>query len=177
VTASYATQVQSRPQQPVNHGALVQQDFESRVAAYLKLRATAAGDLPKLKPTDSPATIAQHEHEFAEKIREARGPARQGDLFTAAISAEFRRLIGITMHGPDAARIRQSLRSAEPVHLQLRVDDDYPTRVPLQSTPPTLLLNLPKLPPELDYRVVDRDLFIRDVGANLIVDYITAVIP
>jgi hypothetical protein len=163
--------------QKVNQDALIQQDFQNRVVEYLKLRKTVEADLSKLKPTDLPAKIAQHEHELARRIRAARRHARQGDVFTAEISAEFRRLIGITMRGSDAERIKQSLKSAEPVQLQLRVNDEYPVSIPLQSTPPSLLENLPKLPPEVDYRVADHDLLLRDVGANIIVDLVTQAIP
>ena len=40
----------------------------------------------------------------------------------------------------------------------------------LQSTPPTLLSDLPKLPSELEYRIVGRELVLLDTAANLIVD-------
>ena len=43
--------------------------------------------------------------------------------------------------------------------------------------PPSILLNLPALPHELDYRIVGRTLVLRDVGANLMVDYIPGAIP
>jgi hypothetical protein len=36
--------------------------------------------------------------------------------------------------------------------------------------PPSLLLNLPELPKELEYRFVGRELVLRDSAANLIVD-------
>ena len=41
--------------------------------------------------------------------------------------------------------------------------------------PPSLLLNLPKLPKELEYRFVGRELILRDIAANLIVDVIPEV--
>jgi hypothetical protein len=110
-------------------------------------------------------------------LREARAAAKQGDIFDQPISALFRRLIGITMQGKEAVRIRQSLSSGEPVHLQLHVNDPYPASVPLQSTPPTLLLNLPKLPEDLDYRIAGSALVLRDGKANLIVDFIDNAIP
>ena len=81
------------------------------------------------------------------------------------------------MKGPQAARIQDSLQRAEPVQLELQVNAVYPASVPLQSTPPSLLLNLPKLPPEVDYRVVGDKLVLRDVEANLIVDFIPHAIP
>jgi hypothetical protein len=54
---------------------------------------------------------------------------------------------------------------------RLHVNATYPVKVPLQSTPPTLLLDLSQLPSEVEYRIVGRDLVLRDVGANLVVDF------
>ena len=71
-----------------------------------------------------------------------------------------------------------SLHHAEPViDVKVQVNAVYPENVPLQSTPPSILINLPKLPPELDYRIVGHNLVLRDVGANIIVDYIPGAIP
>ena len=177
LTAAFALRAQGPPNQPVNRGALLSQDFEQRVTDYLKVRKAVEAGMPKLKPTGSPAEIAEHERELARRIREARPRARQGDIFTPEIGAEFRHIIEITMRGGDAARIKQSLKSAEPVQLRLGVNDTYPASVPLQSTPPALLLNLPKLPAQVEYRVVGHNLLLRDVGANLIVDWLPAAIP
>ena len=151
------------------------QDFEKRVDDYVKLRKQIK--LPRLKTTSSATAIAQHERECARKIRAAHRTAKQGDIFTPQICAQFRRLIGTGVQGPQATRVRQSLKRAEPVRLRLRVNALYPASVPLQSSPPTLLQNLPKLPPELDYRVVAHDLVLRDVEANLIVDFMRNAIP
>jgi hypothetical protein len=165
-------------QPPVNPGAQILQDFEKRVGEYIKLHKTALEGLPKLKPTKSAETIENHQKALAYAIRKLRRDARQGDIFTPEVSAEFRRLIGITMQGDEAARIRKSLRRAEPVHLKaLRINRSYPEGLSLQSTPPTLLLNFPKLPPELEYRVVGRALVLLDVEANLIVDFMPHAIP
>jgi len=163
--------------QGVNPDAAIIQGFQKRVGEYDKLRKAAEGKLPRLKRTPSQAKIAHHQRELAHKIREARERAKQGDIFTPEISSEFKRLIAIAMQGRDATRVKQSLKSAEPVNLQLRVNDAYPTHVPLQSTPPTLLLNLPDLPAELDYRPVGHDLVLHDAKANLIVDFIPNAIP
>jgi len=78
------------------------------------------------------------------------------------------------MQGSDKTHVEQSLkRAAEPVQKRpLRVNSVYPPGLPLQSTPPTLLLNLPRLPKELDYRVVGHDLVLRDTEANLIIDFL-----
>jgi len=166
-----ATSVGGIGAENVNPHAQILEDFEARIREYTKLRQQAEAGLPVLKPTDSPEEIRRHEHQLAQAIRRQRGRAKQGDLFTPKISAEFRRLIGITFRGSEARRIRVSLKHSEPVSVALHVNDNYPEGVPLQTTPPTLLLNLPKLPPELEYRVVGQALVLRDVKANLIVDF------
>ena len=54
----------------------------------------------------------------------------------------------------------------------LKVNATYPPDTPLPSTPPQVLMNLPKLPEQLEYRIVGKNLIIRDVEANIIVDFV-----
>jgi hypothetical protein len=166
------------PQNSVNPDAAVIQNFQDRVAAYLRLRKSAEAALaPLKKPTESQARIEHHKGKLRNAIVDRRRDAVQGDVFTPAISAEFRRLIQLAYQA-DGGHIRQSLHSSEPATrtLHVRINERYPT-APLQTMPPSLLLNLPPLPPELEYRLVGRDLILRDIGANLIVDIVAAVIP
>lgn len=158
----------------VNADAAIVQDFEKRVAAYLQLRKSIESNLPKLKATPSEEKISHHEIQLRHAVREARKNAQPGDIFTPETSAEIRRLIAIAMH-PDGPEIRQSLRSAEPVQLHLAINEKYPDGVPLQTTPPSLLGNLPTLPPEIEYRITGQDLVLLDAKANLIVDIIRGV--
>jgi hypothetical protein len=158
---------------PVNADSAIIQDFEKRVADYVQLRRSAEAELPPLKATASPAKITHHQKQLARAMRRARGKAKQGDIFTPPVAMEIRRLLRIAMQPADAPNVRQSLRAAEPVQLHLKVGEEYPDQVPLQSTPPTLLENLPKLPPEIEYRIAGRDLFLLDTRANLIVDIIS----
>jgi hypothetical protein len=81
------------------------------------------------------------------------------------------------MAGPHGADIRASLRRAEPVKIQLQINQSYPDNVPLQSTPPSLLLNLPELPKGLEYRLLGNELVLRDADADIIVDYISNALP
>jgi hypothetical protein len=152
-------------------------DFEARVAAYLNLHNKARTGLPTSKPTSSPEEISSRQSELAAKIRALRPKAKSGQIFTPRISAEFRRLIKISWQGSDAKHMEASFEHSEPVHVALQVNGAYPSRVPLQSTPPTLLQNLPPLPKELEYRVVGRRLVLRDIAANLIVDFTGEIVP
>ena len=150
--------------------AQVVKDFEARVSSYLDLGKKQA---PTPKPTDSPSKLVEIHDQIAEKMRAARPNARQGDIFTPEIAAYFRHQIAATLAGHDGKKIRASLRHAEPVqNVSLQVNARYPQKVPLQSTPPTLLLNLPRLPRELQYRIVGRVLLLYDTQADLIVDFI-----
>jgi len=156
--------------------SLIAKDFENRVGKYLRLRKNQAGNSPK--PTSSPDQLADQRHSLAARLREARSDAKQGDIFTPQISNYFKRQIAASLDGPNGANPRKSLQHAEPVRgLSLQVNQPYPDGVPLQSMPPTLLMKLPKLPKELEYRIVGRDLILYDTVPNMIVDYIPGAIP
>ena len=163
--------------QSANPDANALEDFQKRVSEYMKVHDRARAGVGKLKPTASPERIAQHERLLAHKIRVAREDVGQGNIFTVEISTAFRRLTGEATKGVDATTVHQSLRRSEPVVFKLRVNHKYPEGVPLQSTPPSLLQNLPKLPHELEYRVVGHDLVLLDTSANLVADYLPGAIP
>jgi hypothetical protein len=151
-------------------------DFETRVGNYLQVRQTAIVAHPK--PTGSVGKLDAQQEELAANVRAARPQAKQGDIFTPEIAAYFRKQIAATLNGPNGPHIKATLRHAEPVKLRIQVNQKYPQGVPLQSMPPTLLLNLPQLPTkELEYRIVGSNLVLRDAGANLVVDFVPNVFP
>jgi hypothetical protein len=160
---------------PVNADSAIIQDFEKRVNGYLQLRKGVESKLAQLKATPSQEKISHHEDELARAVRAARKGARPGDIFTPRISGEMRHLIAMAVQTGAGKNIRESLRHAEPVQLHLSVNGSYPAHLPLQSTPPSLLANLPMLPAEIEYRVTGQDLILLDTKANLIVDLISGV--
>jgi len=148
-------------------------DFDKRVADYMKLHQKAQAGLTVPKNTVSPTQISDYQRQIAAKIRDLRTQATQGDIFTPQITELFRRLVSQSLNGPDSTKIRKSYKRAEPIHgVRLEVNQAYPDGLPLQSMPPSLLLNLPKLPKELEYRFLGHELVLRDIAANLIVDLI-----
>ena len=150
-------------------------DLQARVNTYLDLRKKIAGGAPK--QGDSPTAIASAQSELATKIRVARAGVKQGDIFTPRIADYVRRQLAKTLAGPHGHDIRASLQRAEPVNIQLQINQSYPGNVPLQSTPASLLLNLPELPKGLEYRLLGSELVLRDAGANIVVDYIPNALP
>jgi hypothetical protein len=61
--------------------------------------------------------------------------------------------------------------------VRVRVNYPYPEPVEFVEMPPTVLLNLPQLPPEVKYRFVGRNLLLIDSDNNLILDYMTNALP
>ena len=157
----------------VNAHAATGEKFEQKVADYMKLRQKALTGLTVPKNTDSPAKITDFQKQLADRIRSLRPEARQGDIFTPEIVGLFRYLVAGAVRSRDGARIRASFQHAEPIQgAHLDVNATYPDGLPLQSMPPSLLLNLPRLPKELEYRFVGHELILRDIQANLIADVI-----
>jgi hypothetical protein len=153
-------------------------DFQKRVANYLQVRKSAASAVSTLRATGSPEKIQAHEHDLAISIRAARPDAAQGDIFTPGIAADFHRIIQEAWTAPGANRIKKSVTDSQPSPLPvLMVNGAYPKEDPVQSMPPSLLQRLPPLPRELEYRIVGRTLILRDIDANLIVDYLNEALP
>jgi hypothetical protein len=163
----------SARQQKVNPDAQVLQDFKQRVDKYMELHNRAEKDGPKLKETDDPAKIKASQDALAVAIRAARPNARQGEIFTPEIAQRFRQLMYPEIKGPDGAETKKVIKEdAPPKAIPLKVNAKYPENAPLPTVPPNLLANLPQLPKDLEYRIVHNDLILRDVHANLIVDFI-----
>jgi hypothetical protein len=160
---------------PSSNKAKVVSDFQRRTKQYLDWREKAVGNPPAM--TDSPEKIVAARRDLANKVRVARAGAKQGEIFTPQIAEYFRRQISATLSGRYGANIRSTLRHAEPIKMELQINQSYPDKEPLQSTPPTLLLNLPELPKGLEYRILGRELVVRDSDANIIVDYISNALP
>jgi hypothetical protein len=58
----------------------------------------------------------------------------------------------------------------------IRVNAKYPAKATVTTMPPNVLKQLPVLPEGLEYRIVGSALILRDVDANLVVDYMTNAI-
>lgn len=152
----------------------IAKDFQERVTRYLEVHKKQG---IANKPSDSPDKLADQKQQAVQKIRESRPAAKQGDIFTPQIAAYFKKQIAATLQGADGAKVRASLRHAEPLpDVHLKVNAKYPQNLPLQSTPPTLLLNLPRMPDVLQYRIVGQTLVLYDVPSNLVVDFMPAAI-
>jgi hypothetical protein len=159
-------------QPPANPDALVLVDFQKRIDAYVEMHKDVDKGAARLKETNDPAKIRDAQATLAERIRAARSNARPGDIFTPQIRAMFRRLMYPELKGAEGRETKSELKEDAPASVPLKVNAAYPEGKPLPTVPPNILANLPQLPEDLEYRIVDKHLILRDVDANLIVDYI-----
>lgn len=162
---------QDSPQ--VNRDALILQDFQKRIDAYVKLQKDAAKGAPPLKETTDAAKIQQAEVALAARIRALRADARPGDVFTPEIRAKFRQLMYPELQGKEGRDTKALMKEDEPpTAVPLKVNASYPPAASLPTVGPNLLLSLPKLPEQIEYRIIGKHLILRDVNANIIVDFI-----
>ncbi len=162
-------------------------ELEDQVEDYVKkVRKKAAKQVPPLTAQATAEQIAVHQRALADGIRALRPQARQGDLFVPQVQPIVKRIIAAELGGRAGAPARKEILSGNPpldpdhddrMQVKLVVNAPYPPAAALSTVPPSLLLNLPLLRKEVEYRFVNRDLVLLDVEANLILDFIKDAAP
>jgi hypothetical protein len=176
MTLSAVAQAPPRTRQPVNAEAAALQDFQMRLEGYLKLRDSLVRGLKPLAPTPSPVELAARQAAFAAAIKKARAAAKPGDLVPQNVAAQIARAIRDDFTRRSAADERATF-SEVPNAVRPAINQTYPADAALPTVPPLLLLNLPRLPDNLQYRFYGRHLLLLDADAQIIVDYIANVLP
>ena len=152
-------------------------EFTRRVEEYAAMRRRLAGPFGAIDETKSPQEIANREAALAGAVQNTRSDAKRGDIFTPQAAPIIKaRIKEIYKSSP---QVRDTHRDAEvevPDFIP-QVNMVYPTTFPLGTFPPTVLNILPRLPKELEYRIVTDHLILRDVEANVIVDVLPDAIP
>ena len=169
-------QTPPRARQPVNAQAAALQDFQTRLDAYLKLRASLVKNLKPLSSTPSGAELAARQAAFAAALKKARAAAKPGDLVPQPVAAQIAKAIRDDFTRRSAADERATF-SEVPNAVRPAINQTYPVDAALPTVPPLLLLNLPRLPDNLQYRFYGRHLLLLDGDAQIIVDYIANVLP
>jgi hypothetical protein len=153
-------------------------DFAKRVDAYMKLRKTLVDSVGELDPTKSQAEITTRATKLASSIIAARAQAKPGDIFTPEFSALVATLIKQEYsRRPDSVQETREDQQDELPDFVPKVNTLYPTTYPLATFPATLLPLLPPLPEQLEYRVVQNYLVLRDIEANVILDVMPNAVP
>jgi hypothetical protein len=160
-----------QPQPRTGDAELVAQ-FQKSVADYVDLHRRMDSTLTEMPEGSTPEQILIHQRSLEVLIRGARRRAKAGDIFTRDIRAYFRRQIARAIDGPNGREIRDTIMEENPRTIRLNVNSRYPDSLPVSTTPAPILLLLPKLPAELEYRFVGDRLALLDIHAGTVVDYI-----
>jgi hypothetical protein len=167
--ASRTTLAADEQAAPVNPRGAATKAFLDRIAEYIKFHNNVQKTVPPLDETADPAKISAREKALGEMLIKMRPNAKQGDFFIKEYQPFLAEIIKEDFAKRSLAD-RKALIVELPKGVKVGVNQFYPTTLPLATFPPNLLKVLPDLPPELEYRIVGRDLILRDVKGNVVVD-------
>ena len=153
-------------------------DFAKRVDAYMTLRERLTDSVGDLDPTKSQAEIAARATALGNAIIASRPQAKQGDIFSPEVAAFLATLIRqeYKRRAAPVLETREDQQEELP-NFEPQVNLIYPTTYPLATFPPALLPLLPPLPEEVEYRMVRDNLILRDIEANVILDFMPGAVP
>ena len=157
--------------------ATAMKQFEDAIAKYMALRQRLRNEVPGPVKDSSSSQLNNASDALAASIQRARQGAQVGSIFNASIAAVIKRRIADVVRTEKLASVLADIDDeggagpSPKVHLRL------PVTAQMATMPPALLNVLPPLPQGLEYRIIGRDLVLRDVDASLIIDYIPVAVP
>lgn len=155
------------------------QTYVDQTQPYRKQAAQAGEQVPgKSTPTDgAEASVRVRQNALADALKmKIRPMAKQGELFGSAAGIIRERVTQI-FDGPrhdllmDALAEQQDEGSKAPQQFALNDHVDAP------RVPPVLADELPPLPKQLEYDFLGRTLLLRDVDADVVVDFLPDTMP
>lgn len=140
-------------------------------------RSDTAGNQARNAPEAEDA-VRLRERTMAEALRTKLRPnARQGELFTPAIADYIKSLIDAAFKSPKVDLIRDELQeqneAQEAQGAPPRINESFAA----PRVPPLLQSVLPELPDQVEFDFQQRTLLLRDVDANVVIDYIVNALP
>ena len=163
---------------PVKQEAAALAQFDQRVGDYVALHRRLEGPIPPQQLSDDMRIVHAAVEALAKEIMAARRGARRGDLFTDEVAGAFKMRIARCLPAAELESILAEREPWDPVTVPaLHANSRWPKGMPYNFVPPQLIKALPRLPPELQYRIVGRSLVLWDYHADLVVDYLPDAFP
>jgi hypothetical protein len=158
---------------PANPDSGILADFNARLDNYVKKQRALLKKSPVAEDA-TPEQIKARQETLAAELRAIRKDAKQGDIFTPQVAALFKRLMYPEVkEQPRETKQALEEEDGEVAQVNLKVNATWPASEPLTTTPANILMVLPQLPMDVEYRISNkRHLVLRDVDANIIVDFI-----
>jgi hypothetical protein len=122
-------------------------------------------------------SVRTRQNALADALRSRLRPnAKQGDLFTATVAAEIQKELQAMFNSPQRDLLMDELaeqnntppKSATPVINQ---------KLDAPRVPPRLMDVLPPLPKQLEYDFAGRAIVLRDIDADVVVDFVPNALP
>jgi calcineurin-like phosphoesterase family protein len=160
--------------------------FKATLQAYVDqtqpFRKEAAQQAEKVPGKAAPTAAAEQsvrarQNTLADTLRSRLRPdARPGDLFTPEVAAEIRKELQAMFASPQRDLLLDELAE------QSNTPATSPTptinqRLVAPRVPPRLMEVLPPLPKQLEYDFTGRALVLRDIDADVVVDYVPDAFP
>jgi len=162
-------------QPPVNPQAAALKEFGDRVRQYVALHEKVEAKIPSFSGVPPAEAVARRRDALAAALREARGDAHEGDLFTPAVAAQLKTIVRRDLQSRD---FRDAIAAVDEVaYRTVWVNMSWPREAPRPTIPARLLTSLNPLPQDLEYRFLDRHLILLDVDADIVVDLVRNVLP
>jgi hypothetical protein len=161
---------------PANAAGAATKAFLDRIREYVTFHNNVEKMVPALTETGNPEKIAGREKALADALIKQRPDAKPGDFFLKEYQPILRQIVREDFMKRSLAD-RKALTQELPKGMKVEVNTVYPSTIPLATFPGNLLKKLPELPPELEYRIVGRDLILRDTKGNVVVDVMRDVFP
>ncbi len=145
-------------------------------------RKQAAQDAEKVPGKDTPGAGAEQsvrtrQNSLADALRtKLRASAKQGDILTPPMAAAITHQIADVFNTPRRQLILDDLAEQNSTPALTKTPElNQPLDAP--RVPPRLMEVLPPLPKQLEYDFVGRTLILRDVDADVVIDYLPNAIP
>ena len=151
--------------------------FEAAIADYLAMRRRLLNEIPPPTPNSTSVQLNSVSDALAGAIQRSRQGASVGDLFVPPVTPVFKRTVDDAVRTANLKEVLAAIDDDEPVVREPKIHLRFPGAAQMATMPPSLLAVLPRLPKELEYRIIGRFLVLRDIDAALIVDYIPDLIP
>jgi hypothetical protein len=153
------------------------QEFQTRLDRYLALRSSLSGKLKPLSSTPNAAELVSRQEALASAMKAARMHAKRSDLVPWPAAQLIATIVRDDFKRRNPTAKMGVFDEVPAVKGASLINRTYPADAALPTAPPLLLMNLPRLPDNLQYRFVGRDVVLLDGDLQLVVDYIPNVLP
>ncbi len=153
------------------------QAFHDEIDKYLAMLRKLREELPVLVPNSSAREISATSDVLAAAIQRAKPNARIGDFFKGESGRVITRRVVDVVRTANLGPVLAAIDDEPPTIKAPGIHVRFPAASQMATMPPSILEVLPRLPAELEYRIIGNNLILRDINAALILDYIPGAVP